>query len=182
MPSTSAMTVTSNSGRITPLYVTAIANPTSVILGQTIPTLSGEFYTTGDRNALNNFIAKWTAIGNTSKAGSYFIEPSNITYINGSEASDFVFTNVLNNANVLTIINPIPKNPAYMPFVATSVVYMTQSDYNANGVVGTQGIANGINGEANMIQSSLDSIFTQTNTNFNSGSIDSNSNNSYIKK
>ena len=88
---------------ITPLDVTSTPNSVTMTYGDTVPTLSGTFSTTGPTGGLNNLSATWTTTATgASNVGSYAITPS-YSYMNGAVAGDFFITPATNSFKALTI-------------------------------------------------------------------------------
>ena len=96
-------------GTITPLPVTATANPASMTYGGTVPSLSGTFSVASGEptTGLNNLSATWsTSAGSSSNVGSYAINPT-FSYTNGANSHDFTMTPATSNTTALTV-NPAP--------------------------------------------------------------------------
>ncbi len=93
----------SGKGTITPLSVTATANPATMTYGGSVPSLSGTLATTGPKGGLANLSATWTTPATSaSNVGSYAVTPS-YSYLNGAVAGDFSITPAASNATALTI-------------------------------------------------------------------------------
>ena len=93
----------SGKGTITPLSVTATANPATMTYGGSVPSLSGTLTTTGPKGGLANLSATWTTPATSaSNVGSYAVTPS-YSYLNGAVAGDFSITPAASNATALTI-------------------------------------------------------------------------------
>ena len=166
-----SMTI-SGFGTIKPEVVTATATNDSISYGSSIPVLSGTLSTSGPIIDLQDLSENWvTNATSLSKAGNYYIEPTNFAYNNGSLSSDFIINNATSNSTALTITqvnNILPSqivktntvsqisttNSGYIPFAETSSVYITQPSINFSSGP-TQAIETGVNGGAYLVQSSL---------------------------